>query len=79
MSLDEILKDSTTYQLQIRRGMARGKVDMILSLGCKRFGPPTVEVEAAFQAMREKANERLDRMSDRIFDATGWDDLLATE
>jgi len=79
MSLDEILQESTTYQLLIRRGMARGKVEMILSLGRKRFGLPTPEVEAAFRAMKEKENARLDRMSDRIFDATGWDELLATE
>lgn len=79
MSLDELLQESTTYQLLIRRGMARGKVETLLSQGRKRFGPPTAEVEATFRAMKEKELGRLERMSDRIFDATGWDDLLATE
>lgn len=79
MSLDELLQESTTYQLLIRRGMARGKVETLLSQGRKRFGPPTAEVEAAFRAMKEKELGRLERISDRIFDATGWDDLLATE
>ena len=69
----------TLARLLIRRGMARGKVEVLLTQGRKRFGPPTAEVEAALRAMREKETERLDRMVDRILDATGWDDLLATE
>ena len=45
--------------------------------GTKRYGPPTEATEAKLRSITDE--ERLGRISDRIFDATGWDDLLATE
>jgi hypothetical protein len=73
MSLDEILEDSTTYQLLIRRG----KAQVILAQGRKRFGPPPPSAEAMLKGIRD--SERLDRMAECILDAAGWDELLATE
>jgi hypothetical protein len=77
MSLHNILEDSTTYQGIMRRGQARGRQDTLLEMGQKRFGPPTTQAEAAVRATADI--DRLRRMAERIFDVTGWDDLLATE
>jgi hypothetical protein len=77
MSLHNILEDSTTYQGIIRRGEARGRQSTLLAQVRKRFGPPTPQAEAALRAVADLP--RLERMAERIFDVTGWDDLLATE
>ncbi len=77
MSLHNILEDSTTYQGIMRRGEARGRQNGLLEQGRHRFGPPTPQAEAAIRAVAD--NDRLRRMAERIFDAAGWDDLLATE
>jgi hypothetical protein len=49
---------------------------LVLLLGDKRFGPAPVVVEAAIKSITDR--ERLERIAVRLFDATSWDDLLAT-
>ena len=92
MSLDEIMELSSTYQAAVRKGEARG-LDRGIAMGeergavetlratvlrqaAKRFGPPPAGAEAAVRAEADRG--RLDRLADRVLDATGWDDLLAT-
>ncbi len=78
------LEDSSTYQLILKRsearGEARGKVTaahrMVFIIAGKRFGPAPGATEAALQGITDQ--DRLDRMTDRLLDATGWDDLLST-
>ncbi len=74
------LEDSTTYQLILERGELRGGLRVtqriLLAQGRKRFGPPSVETEAAICGIVDQ--QRLERMAERILDAKGWDDLLAT-
>lgn len=77
MSLSTVLEDSTTYQWLMRQGRMKGHQELLLRMGRKRFGPPTEAGEASVRAI--DTLDRLERMADRIFDATGWDDLLATE
>jgi hypothetical protein len=77
MSLNNILEDSTTYQWLLRKGRTKGTQGVLLRQGARRFGPPPDATEATLVAITDE--ERLGRISDRIFDATGWDDLLATE
>ena len=77
MSLNNILEDSTTYQWLLRKGRTKGTQGVLLRQGSRRFGPPSEATEATLAAITDE--ERLGRISDRIFDATGWDDLLATE
>jgi hypothetical protein len=77
MSLHNILEDSTTYQLLMGRGEARGRQNTVLAQGRKRFGPPAAQAEAALKAVTDL--DRLGRIAERIFDANSWDDLLATE
>ncbi len=78
-NLSMTLEDSTTYQLILRRGEARGEArgekGAVLRLGEKRFGPAPEATLAALEAMTDRAE--LARVLDRLFDATGWDDLLA--
>jgi hypothetical protein len=62
------------------RGRAEGEVQeaqvMVLRLGARKFGPAPASVEAAVRAISSR--ERLTAIADRLFDATSWDDLLAT-
>ncbi len=78
--IDDILKDSRTFQLWLKRGEAQGKVDearqLLIRLGTQRFGPPSVAVETALAAAIDR--ERLERMVLAALDAAGWDDLLST-
>ena len=78
------MRESSGYQLILDEGREEGRVQgelrharkMVLRLGRQKFGAPTPEVEAAVQAIADL--DRLDRMSDRLFNAATWQDLLAT-
>ena len=74
-------EDSTTYVEIIEKGKARGQLiadrATILRLGARRFGPLPEDAEARLQEIVDK--DRLVRIVDRLFDATDWADLLATE
>ena len=86
--LSMTLEDSTTYQLILNKGFAQGEArgetrgaltearNLLLLQGRKRFGSAPPTTEAAVRAIEDRV--RLERMAERIFDATGWDDLLAT-
>jgi hypothetical protein len=83
-NLSMTLEESTTYQLILNKGEARGEArgaclgaqNTLLSVGRHRFGHPSSNVEAAIHAILDSA--RLDRMADRMHVATDWNDLLAT-
>lgn len=79
-SLSMTLEDSTGYQWILRKGIAQGETRnaaaTIRRLGGKRFGGVPAEVEAQLTGITDA--ERLNRMTDRLLDATGWDDLLST-
>ncbi len=74
------MRDSDTYMAILDEGRAEGEVRgarrMLVRLGRKRFGEPTADLLAAFQAISDL--ERLGRMSERVLDATSCQDLLAT-
>ena len=82
-SVSMLFEDSTTYQMILRKGEAQGEARgraaeaqrLLLLMGRKRFDL-TPAAETTLQAITDPA--RLERMAERIFDATGWDDLLAT-
>jgi Domain of unknown function (DUF4351) len=62
-------------------GEDRGKTEeaqkLVLRLGAKRFGSPApAQTEAAILGVTDR--ERLERMAERVLDATNWDELLAT-
>jgi hypothetical protein len=80
-----LMEESTTYQeilgKGLTQGLERGQLqahrNVLLRQGTKRFGPPTPEVAAALAGIADLT--RLERLAERILDATGWDDLLATQ
>jgi hypothetical protein len=49
---------------------------IIIGLGRKKFGPADPASEAAILSIADLS--RLERMLDAIFDATSWQELLAT-
>jgi hypothetical protein len=68
---------SLAWYIGFWQGYIEGERTILLIRGRKRFGaPPPAEREAELAAITDRA--RLERMAERIFDATGWDDLLAT-
>ena len=72
------LEDSTTYQWILEQGVAKGKSlasRLLLAQGRKKFGS-VPRAEATLQGITD--SERLERIAERIFEATDWDDLLAT-
>jgi hypothetical protein len=82
--LSMTLEDSTTYQLILNKGEARGEArgacaglqEAVLSVGENRFG---IAPTAVTTGVREiQARDRLKRMLDRILSAADWNDLLAT-
>jgi len=88
MGLKNVLEESSTYQLILNEGRTKGKAEgkaegtldgernVLMIQGRKRFGAPPPEKAAVLAAIADRA--RLERMAERILDASGWDDLLAT-
>jgi predicted transposase YdaD len=82
------MRESSGYQLILDEGREEGRKEgrkegalreaqkLLLRQGRHKFGAPEPAVEAAVQAITDL--DRLERMSDRMFDATSWQDLLAT-
>ena len=79
------MRESSTYQAILDEGREEGREEgalrearkLLLRMGQRKFGAPEPAAEAAVQAIADL--DRLERMSDRIFDATSWPDLLATQ
>ncbi|MDY3562501.1 hypothetical protein R5W23_003967 [Gemmata sp. JC673] len=82
--LGMLLEDSTTYQALIREGRERGLTEgrletahsLLIRQGTKKFGPPTGAAANGLSAISDLS--RLERIADRMLEATGWDDLLQT-
>ena len=74
MSID--LRESSYYQMILDEGRLEGTQDVLLRLAAKKFGPVPAATETAVRALTDR--ERLERMIERVYDATSWDDLLAT-
>jgi predicted transposase YdaD len=82
--LSMLMQESSTYQLILQRGITAGNApgqvneaqSIIHRLGTRRFGEPAAATAAVVQAITDHA--RLERIIDRVLEATSWDDLLAT-
>jgi predicted transposase YdaD len=82
-----ILEDSAIYQEALEKGVIRGRAEgraegradearrLLLIQSRKRFGAAPAS-ESALEGVGDTA--RLERMAERVLEATGWDDLLAT-
>ncbi len=100
-SLSMTLEDSTTYQLILKRGEARGiaigeergeergiaigeergdvlrSQSTILKLGTKRFGAVPRAIDEQIRSTDNPV--RLEAITDRLLDATSWEELLQVE
>jgi predicted transposase YdaD len=82
------VRESSFYQLAISEGERKGELEgqrkgrcaeairFLLAIGGKRFGPVPPAIRATIEGMTDL--EHLERLTDRLLDASGWDDLLAT-
>jgi hypothetical protein len=62
---------------QVQKDIAVKALHRLLTRqGTQKFGPPGSSITAALEAINDLA--RLERICERIFDATSWDDLMAT-
>jgi Domain of unknown function (DUF4351) len=70
------MRDSTTYQAIVREGREEEARRLLLRYGTRRFGTPNAALIAAIEAIQDV--DRLESLTDRIFDATAgdWNDLL---
>ena len=86
--MDKIMQHSSTYQWLRQQAQAEGRAvgqaegelrearRSLLRLGRKKFGEPPVEVTATIEGMT--ALPHLEKLADRLFDVSSWDELLAT-
>jgi Domain of unknown function (DUF4351) len=73
------MRESSTYQAILREGKAEGKAEeaktILLRLGRKHLGPPAPAFESSVQAMTDV--EKIENLTERLFDVSSWDELLA--
>ncbi len=70
------MRDSDTYLAILDEGREEQIKKDILRLAQKRFGPPDESLTARLNGITDL--ERLERLLDRLLEATGWQDLLDT-
>jgi predicted transposase YdaD len=70
------MHESTTYQAILDEGREDGIRKTLLRQGRLKFGPPDANIETEVQAITDLA--RLERMSERLLNASTWKDVLAT-
>ena len=81
------LEDSTTYQWIVQKGLQEGRQkgmqegrsteaqNLVLRQGTNKFGA-NATAEPRLRAIADI--DHLERIADRVLDATSWDDLLGT-
>ena len=79
-SLAHAMRESPGYRDILDEGRAEGRAEearrILLRLGTRRLGSPDAATTAALGALADV--ERLERMSERLLDATTWAEVLAT-
>lgn len=80
------MEESTTYQLLISRGEAKGRVEgeakgrteealnLLLRIGRNRLGEPDADIQTA---LASATLEHLEQMADRLLKVETWHELLA--
>jgi predicted transposase YdaD len=69
------MKESVFYQSIVEEGWLRGAQDMVLRVGRGRLGPPDAETEARIRSIEDVG--RLERMAERLWQVSDWQQLLA--
>ncbi|MFN8523186.1 MAG: hypothetical protein U0821_08785 [Chloroflexota bacterium] len=81
------MRESATYQAILDEGRVEGRLEgrtegradearhILLTLGSRRFGPAPAAVARTIASMTDP--EALERLTDRLLDASSWSELLA--
>ena len=73
------MAESSSYQLLLREGFAKGFVTgvqtVLLRQGRKRFGPPDAATQARIECIIEPA--ALEMLAERLLEVSSWEELLA--
>ena len=72
------MEESVTYQKILKKGRRGSEEEakrILKRLGSRRFGKPDAHIEAAIDAIADL--DRLEQLSDRVLEVTGWEELLA--
>ena len=73
------MRESTTYQAILDEGREEGRLvearAILRRQGRKKLGTASAEVLSRLEAINDL--DRLERMSERLLDASSWDELLA--
>jgi predicted transposase YdaD len=81
------MKESVTYQAILREGKVEGKAEgkaegkveeaqrILLRQGRKRFGQAKAGIRAKIETITDL--DQLERLAERILEATSWNDLIA--
>ena len=83
-SLGQAMRESWAYQEVLDEGRAEGEARgraeeerrILLRLGTRRLGPPDAATAATLRALSDI--DRVERMTERLLDATSWADVLST-
>ena len=70
-----VLELSSTYQGILNEGASREALLLLLRLGRKRLGEPSVSQLAQVESLQDR--ERLEALAERLLEAETWDELLA--
>ncbi len=70
------MKESVTYQAIVREGEVKALQAMLLRQGAKRFGAADEMVETTIREIVDV--DRLEKLTERLLDASNWQDLLAS-
>src|SRR5436305_11881636 len=69
------MRESSTYQLILEEGALNHARRLLLRLGTRKFGAPDEATAAVVNALTDL--ERLDRLAERVSEASSWAELLA--
>jgi predicted transposase YdaD len=70
------MRESSTYQAILEEGQAAGIQKVLLRQGRKRLGAADTATQEATRAVTDV--DRLERISERLLDASTWQEVLAT-
>ncbi len=70
------MRESTGYQYILDEGRAEGMQRLILRQGRRKFGEPDEDTRHALLKINDL--ERLERLDDRVQEASSWQELLET-
>jgi hypothetical protein len=72
----KVMHESSAYELIMEEGAIKEAQNLLLRQGKHRIEPPGDDTISALKAIKDL--DRLHRMADAVFNASSWQELLAT-